>query len=125
MKKFIIMLFIISLGVAGYFFLKPEEQLIEIVKAQVELQQIGGGMNFETPSVTQRRFAARIKGTIKNISDKELKNIVLAYKLGNKTVTTNISSLEAGKSKSFVTDRYETPNRTPKMELISVEYELK
>ena len=82
-------------------------------------------MNFETPSVTQRRFAARIKGTIKNISDKELKNIVLAYKLGNKTVTTNISSLAAGKSKSFVTDRYETPNRTPKMELISVEYELK
>ncbi len=122
MKGLFIIIFLLALIAGGYFYFTQQEDF-EIIDSKVELKQIGGGMNFETPSVTALRFSAGVNGSIKNISDEKYSNILLTFKIGNDQVSAKIRELNPDQTISFTTNKIETKNKTPKHSLVSITHD--
>lgn len=100
MKKFFLLILI---GVAGYLvydnFIK-EKEVLEI-KANKSINTVNS-MDPEAPALTPSR-AGKITGTVKNLSDKPVSNIVLKYKLNGDPVEARIDYLDPGETKNFST----------------------
>lgn len=100
MKKFIIF---IALVVAGYFaydnFIK-EKVPYEIKDSYSKQRE---AVDIEAPSI-QPRDIANYEGTIKNISDKALTNVVINYLIDAQPSSATIDKLEPGEEKSFKTN---------------------
>ena len=100
MKKLFVFVLLI---VAGYFiydnFLKevPPYQLTDAYSKQRE------GVSIEAPTVQPRDFGS-YSGTIKNISDKTLNNIVINYLIDAQPASASIDKLAPGEEKKFVTN---------------------
>jgi hypothetical protein len=100
MKK---LLLIILIGTAGYFayeYLLREGTVLEI-KADKSVS-ISNSMDMEAPVLNPPRHGS-VQGTVKNISDKAVSNILLKYKLDGKDVEALIYHLEPGEEKRFST----------------------
>ena len=99
-KKFFVFVLLI---VAGYFiydnFLKEVTpyQLTDAYNKQRE------GVSIEAPTVQPRDFGS-YSGTIKNISDKTLNNIVINYLIDAQPASASIDKLAPGEEKKFVTN---------------------
>jgi hypothetical protein len=100
MKALIIL---ILLGAAGYFayeYLIKDKTVLEI-NASKSIST-SHSMDIDAPALAPTRRGS-VKGTVKNVSDKVVTNIVLKYKLNTEPVEARISQLEPGETKSFST----------------------
>ncbi|MBK7631699.1 MAG: hypothetical protein IPJ23_13540 [Ignavibacteriales bacterium] len=99
MKKLLIFVVVM---VAGYFvydnFLK-EKDAVEINASYNKTRE---AVNIDAPSIQPRDFAS-YTGTIKNITDETLINIVVTYLIDAQPSTANIDRLEPGEEKNFTT----------------------
>lgn len=119
MKKFLIF---IVLVVAGYFaydnFLK-EKDAVEIKASYNKTRE---GVNLDAPSIQPRDFAS-YAGSIKNITNETLNNIVITYMIDAQPSTATIDKLEPGEEKSFTTNSVMLRNMDPGHYLKDVTYD--
>lgn len=119
MKKFLIFVLLV---VAGYFvydsFLKEKE----VVEIKASYSKVREAVNIDAPAIQARDFS-HYEGTIKNISEETLTNIVITYLIDAKSSTANVDKLEPGEEKSFSTNPVMLRNMDPAHYLKSVEYD--
>jgi hypothetical protein len=119
MKKLLIFVVVM---VAGYFvydtFLK-EKDAVEI---KASYNKIREGVDIDAPAIQPRSFAS-YTGTIKNITDKPLTNIVVTYLIDAQPSTANIDKLEPGEEKNFSTTSIMLRNMDPGHYLKEVTYD--
>ena len=100
MKKLLIF---ILLAVGAYFayeYLLKDKTVLEI-KADKSIST-EHSMDIDAPALSPSKFAS-VQGTVKNVSDKTVTNIVLKYKLNAQPVEASIDQLEPGETKKFTT----------------------
>lgn len=111
MKKFLVFLIIVAAGYFAYEYLIKEQPVLE-VKAEKSLST-AHSMDADAPAISPSRRGS-VKGTVKNISDKAVTNIVLKYKMDAQPVEARIDRLEPGETKNFETQsvplRYADPS---------------
>jgi hypothetical protein len=119
MKKFLVFVLLI---VAGYFaydnFIKEKE----VVEINASYNKVREGVNVDAPAIQARDFS-HYAGTIKNISDETLNNIVINYLIDAQPSTASIDKLEPGEEKNFTTNPVMLRNMDPAHYLKSVEYD--
>lgn len=111
MKKFLIFVLLVAAGYFAYDNFIKEKQALEI-KAEKSLST-GHSMDADAPAISPSRSGS-VVGTVKNISDKVVTNIVLKYQMDSKPVEARIDRLEPGETKRFSTQsvslRYADPS---------------
>jgi hypothetical protein len=111
MKKFLIFILLVAAGYVAYEYLIKEKEVLEI-RAEKSLST-AHSMDVDAPAISPSRSGS-VAGTVKNISDKVVTNIVLKYKMDAKPVEARIDRLEPGETKSFSTQsvglRYADPS---------------
>jgi hypothetical protein len=80
------------------------------------------GMDLESASMAKQLSNAKVQGTVQNVSEKTLKNIVITYKIGREKVTAKISTLKPNQKSKFTTTGHKTKQSTPKYSLESITY---
>lgn len=100
MKKLLLIIFIGAAGYFAYEYLIKEKPVLEI-KAD-KFITTSNSMDIEAPVLSPPTYGA-IQGTVKNISDKVVTNILLKYKLDAKPVEASIDRLEPGEERNFST----------------------
>jgi hypothetical protein len=100
MKKLLIIIIIGAAGYYAYEYLLKERPVLEI-KAD-KLVSVNNSMDIEAPVLNPPKYGL-VQGTVKNISDKSVSNILLKYKLDGKDVEALIYHLEPGEEKNFST----------------------
>lgn len=119
MKKFIIFVLLV---VAGYFaydtFLKEKE----VVSIEANYVKYRESVDIDAPALQARDFA-HYEGTIKNISDETLNNIVINYLIDAQPSISKIDKLEPGKEKDFSTNPVMLRNMDPSHYLKDVTYD--
>jgi len=99
--------------------LKNED--VVILNASLSSSQ-QSGMDIDAPSISQPLKEVKVDGTVQNVSDKTLKNIVITYKVARGTVTAKISLLKPNQKSKFSTTNYKTKKALPKFELESITF---
>lgn len=122
MKKFLIFVLIVAAGYFGYDYFIKEKQVLEI-KAEKSLST-AHSMDIDAPAISPSRSGA-VAGTVKNISDKVVTNILLKYQMDSKPVEARIDKLEPGETKSFSTQSVGLRYADPSFFLEEVTYDLK
>ncbi len=111
MKKFLIFVLLVAAGYFAYDNFIKEKQVLEI-KAEKSLST-AHSMDVDAPALSPTRTGS-VAGTVKNISDKAVTNIVLKYQMDSKPVEARIDRLEPGETKQFSTQsvrlRYADPS---------------
>lgn len=101
MKKFLIF---IALVVAGYFaydnFLK-EKEVLEVKGNLVKMKE---GVNIDAPAIQPRTWG-HIEGRVKNISESDVENIEIIYKINGKESIARLQRLSAGDEINFKTEK--------------------
>ena len=119
MKKFLIFIILV---VAGYFaydnFLKEKE----VVEIKASYNKTRESVSLDAPSIQPRDFA-HYAGTVKNIGDEPLTNIVINYLIDAQPSTAKIDKLEPGEEKNFTTSPVMLRNMDPAHYLKSVDYD--
>jgi hypothetical protein len=119
MKKFLVFVLLI---VAGYFaydnFIKEKE----VVEINASYNKIRESVSLDAPSIQARDFS-HYAGTVKNISDETLNNIVINYLIDAQPSTAKIEKLDPGEEKNFTTNPVMLRNMDPGHYLKSVEYD--
>lgn len=100
MKKFIVFIIIIVGGYFAYDNFIKEKVPYEINDSYSKQRE---SVDIENPAIQPRDFAC-YEGTIKNISDKPLTNIVVNYLVDAQPVSAKIDKLEPGEEKNFKTN---------------------
>jgi len=99
-KKLIIFILLVAAGYFAYEYLIKEKTALEI-KADKSIST-QHSMDIDAPALAPAKFAS-VQGTVKNVSDKTVTNILLKYKLNAKPVEARIDKLEPGEVKNFST----------------------
>ncbi len=99
MKKFLIFIVLIVAGYFAYDYLIKEKDAFEINASYNKNRE---GVNIDAPSIQPRDFAS-YSGTIKNLTDEPLHNIVITYLIDAQPSTATIDKLEPGEEKDFST----------------------
>ncbi len=111
MKKFLIFILVVAAGYFAYEYLIKTKDVLEI-KAEKSIST-GYSSDVNAPSVTPSRSGS-VTGSVKNLSDKTVKNIVLKYQMDAKPVEARIDRLAPGETKNFTTQtvslRYADPS---------------
>jgi hypothetical protein len=81
-------------------------------------------VDIDAPALQARDFS-HYAGTVKNISDKTLNNIIVTYLIDAQPSTASIDKLEPGEQKSFNTNPVLLRNMEAAHYLKSVEYDEK
>jgi len=119
MKKFLVF---VLLAVAGYFaydnFIKEKE----VVEINASYNKIRESVSLDAPSIQPRDFS-HYAGTVKNISDETLNNIVINYLIDAQPSIAKIDKLDPGEEKNFTTNPVMLRNMDPGHYLKSVEYD--
>ncbi len=100
MKKFLIFVLVVAAGYFVYEYVIKEKPALEI-KADKFLTT-AQSMDIDAPALSPSRSGA-VKGTVKNITDEVITNIILKYKMDTKPVEAKIDRLEPGETKDFLT----------------------
>lgn len=119
MKKF---LTFVLLVVAGYFVYDNYIKEKEVVEIKASYNKARESVSIDAPSIQPRDFA-HYSGTVKNISDKTLTNIVINYLIDAQPSAVTIDKLEPGEEKNFTTNQVMLRNMDPAHYLKSVEYD--
>jgi len=99
-KKLLVFIFLAAGAYFAYQYLIKEKTVLEIkADKSITTEQ---SMDINAPAISPARFAY-VKGTVKNISDKTVSNIVLKYKLNGQPVEARIDQLEPDETKNFST----------------------
>lgn len=119
MKK--IFLFLIAL-IAAYFIYQNffgKKELVEIDGSLVRVQE---SASLESPGVSARNFG-HAEGTIKNVSDKMIKNITITYMIDRQQSSITINKLSPQEKVSFKTKPVLIRVLEPPFYLENVKYE--
>ena len=100
MKKLLIFILLAAGAYFAYDYLLKDKTVLEI-KADKSITT-EHSMDVDAPAMAPSKFAS-VQGTVKNVSDKVVTNIVLKYKLNAQPVETRIDQLEPGETKRFST----------------------
>lgn len=100
MKKLLIFILLVAGGYFAYKYLIEEKTVLEI-KADKSIST-QHSMDVDAPALSPSRFGS-VQGTVKNVSDKIVSNIVLKYKLNAQPVEARIDRLEPGEIRNFST----------------------
>jgi hypothetical protein len=99
-KKLLIFILLAAGGYFAYQFLIKEKTVLEI-KADKSIST-EYSMDIDAPALAPSKFGS-VQGTVKNVSDKTVTNIVLKYKLNAEPIEARIDKLEPGEVKNFST----------------------
>ena len=100
MKKLLIFILLVAAGYLTYNYLIKEKVVLEInADKSISTQH---SMDVDAPALAPSRYGS-VQGTVKNVSDKTVTNIVLRYKLNAEPVEARIDQLEPGETKNFST----------------------
>jgi len=101
-KKLLIFILLAAGAYFAYQYLIKEKTVLDITAGKsISTEQ---SMDINAPALSPSKFAS-IQGTVKNVSDKTVRNIVLKYKLNAQPVEVHIDQLEPGETKNFSTER--------------------
>jgi len=100
LKKLLIFILLVAGGYFAYKYLIEEKTVLEI-KADKSIST-QHSMDIDAPALSPSRFGT-VQGTVKNVSDKTVSNIVLKYKLNAQPVEARIDQLEPGETRNFST----------------------
>jgi len=100
MKKFLVLILIGAAGYLAYEYLIKEKPVLEINENKII--STSNSMDIEAPALMPSH-SGYVQGTVKNISDKVITNIVLKYNMDGKPVEAVIDRLEPGEQKNFST----------------------
>lgn len=121
MKKFLIFVLLV---VAGYFVYDKFIAEKEVVEIKASYNKMREGVDIDAPAIQPRDFA-HYEGTIKNISDEVLTNIMITYLIDAQPSVAKIEKLEPGEEKNFSTNSVMLRNMDPAHYLKSVEHDKK
>lgn len=100
MKKLIIFILLVAGSYFAYDYFIKEKTVLEInADKSISTQH---SMDVDAPALAPARFAS-VQGTVKNVSDKTVTNILLKYKLNAEPIEARIDKLEPGETKNFST----------------------
>jgi hypothetical protein len=99
-KKLLIFILLVAGGYFAYQYLIKEKTVLEI-KADKSIST-DYSMDIDAPALAPSKFGL-VQGTVKNVSDNPVSNIVLKYKLNAQPVEARIDRLEPGETKNFTT----------------------
>ena len=100
MKKILVFVLLVVVGYFIYNYLIKEKTVLEInADKSISTQQ---SMDVDAPALAPKRYGS-VQGTVKNISDNAVTDIVLKYKLNAEPVEARIDKLEPGETKNFST----------------------
>jgi len=99
-KKLLIFILLAAGAYLAYEYLLKDKTVLEI-KADKSIST-EHSMDIDAPALSPSKFAS-VQGTVKNVSDKTVTNIVLKYKLNAQPVEASIDQLEPGETKKFST----------------------
>ena len=100
MKKLLIFILIAAAGYFAYEYLIKEKPVLEI-KADKSIST-SYSMDVDAPALAPSRYGS-VQGTVKNVSDEVVTNIILKYKLNTEPLEARIGRLEPGEVKNFST----------------------
>jgi hypothetical protein len=100
MKKFLVFILVCAAGYFAYEYLIKEKPVLEIKADKVI--SVDNSMDIEAPVLYPPKYGS-IQGTVKNITDRVLNNVVLKYQLDTHPVEAAIGSLEPGELRKFST----------------------
>jgi len=100
LKKLLIFILLVAGGYFAYKYLIEQKTVLEI-KADKSIST-QHSMDIDAPALSPSRFGT-VQGTVKNVSDKTVSNIVLKYKLNAQPVEARIDQLEPGETRNFST----------------------
>ena len=100
MKKLLIFILLVAGGYFAYKYLIEEKTVLEI-KADKSIST-QHSMDVDAPALSPSRFGS-VQGTVKNLSDNTVTNIVLKYKLNAQPVEARVDQLEPGEVRNFST----------------------
>lgn len=121
MKKFLVFILLVVAGYFAYDNFIRDKEVLEI-KAEKSLST-AHSMDADAPAISPSRSGS-VAGTVKNISDKVVKNIVLKYQMDSKPVEARIDRLEPGETKSFSTQNVSLRYADPSFFLEESTYEI-
>jgi len=119
MKKVLVFALLIAAGYFAYDNFIKEKEAVEI---NASYNKVRESVNIDAPALQARDFA-HYAGTIKNISDESLNNIVVTYLIDAQPSTANVDKLEPGEEKNFTTNSVMLRNMDPSHYLKGVEYD--
>ena len=118
MKAFII---ILILGVGGYFgytqYFSPDE--IVKVTGNIQVSQ-RSNFNIDAPQISGPLYDATVHGTAQNTSGKQLKNVIIKYKIAGKNSSAMIFDMFPGQQVEFTTSAIKTKGKNPPYNLEQV-----
>jgi hypothetical protein len=100
MKKLLIFVLLVAAGYFVYEYVIKEKSVLEIKADKSISTQYSDNIN--APALAPGK-SGLVQGTVKNVSDKVVINIVLKYKLNAQPVEARIDRLEPGETKNFST----------------------
>ncbi|MDX1372911.1 MAG: hypothetical protein R3321_10595 [Nitrososphaeraceae archaeon] len=100
MKKFLVFILLVAGGYFVYDNFVKEKEVLEIKATKNIATNYSSDIN--APALAPKKYGS-IKGTVKNVSDKTVSNIVLKYKLNAEPVEARIDRLAPGEVKNFST----------------------
>lgn len=101
MKKFLIFVILVVAGYLVYNNLIKEKEVLEVRGSLVKIKE---GVNIDAPAIQPRTWG-HIEGKVKNISEDNLKNIEIIYKINGKESVAKLSELAPGEESNFKTER--------------------
>lgn len=101
MKKLLIIVVLIVGGYLAYENFLKEKEVLEVKGNLVKMKE---GVNIDAPAIQPRTWG-HIEGTVKNISESDVNNIEIVYKINGKESVARIKSLAAGEEVKFKTDK--------------------
>ncbi len=120
MKKFLLLVLIVVGGYFGYDHFIKEKKVLEINANKSISASYSADINAPALSSTK---TGTIQGTIKNISDRSVTNIVLKYKFDTKPTEARIDQLDPGEVKNFSTQSIMLLHDSPSFYLEEMSYE--
>lgn len=119
MKKFLIFILLV---VAGYFVYDNFIEEKEVVQINASYTKAREAVDLDAPAINPRDFA-HYEGTIKNISDKVLNNLVITYLIDAQESVCKINKLQPGEEINFSTEAVMLHHMDPAHYLKSVLYD--
>lgn len=119
MKKFLIFVVLIVGGYLIYDNFLKEKEVVQINVSYIKARE---AVDIDAPSISPRDFA-HYEGTVKNISNKVLNNLVITYLIDAQESNFNVSKLEPGEEINFKTTTVMLHHMEPAHYLKSVVYD--
>lgn len=118
MKKFFIFILLIAVGYFAYEYLIKEKEVYQIKDTYSKMRE---GVDLDAPSISPRDFA-HYEGTIKNVSDKVLTNVVITYLIDTQVSEAKIAKIEPNEEIPFQTNAVMLRHMDPPHYLKEVTY---